>query len=100
MVLRLLLAGEWGAVGAVLVGSCFVPALALALGVWTGSSRAFEGLYTALWYVGPLQPIPFLDFMGASREAVRMGMPFVFAGASAVLLALAFVGRRHQMRRS
>ena len=100
MVLRLLLAGEWGAMAAVLVGSCFVPALALALGVWTGSSRAFEGLYTALWYVGPLQPIPFLDFMGASREAVRMGMPFVFAGASAVLLALAFVGRRHQMRRS
>lgn len=100
MIVRLALAAEWGAAGAVVVGSCFVPALALALGVWTGSSRAFEGLFTALWYAGPLQPIPALDFMGASRAAVEMGMPLVFVALTVVLLGAAFVGRQGQMRRS
>ncbi len=100
MLARLALAAEWGAVLAVLAGACFVPALALALGVWTGTSRAFEGLYTAFWYMGPLQPIPAIDYMGASRQSVEMGTPLVFAIVTAVLLALAFLGRRRQLLRS
>jgi hypothetical protein len=95
---RFLLAGDFGALGAWLVGACFIPALALALGVWTGSSRAFEGLYTAFWYMGPLQPIAPIDFMGASRAAVESGTPLVFAGVTAVLLALAFLGRKRQLQ--
>jgi hypothetical protein len=100
LLLRLTLAGEWGAVGAVVVGSCFAPALALALGTWTGSSRAFEGLYTALWYVGPLQPVPVVDFVGASRESVAIGTPVVFAAVTVVLLVVGFLGRKRQLRRS
>jgi hypothetical protein len=95
---RLLLAGDWGGLGAWLVGACFIPALALALGVWTGTSRFFEGLYTAFWYAGPLQPIPAIDFMGASREAVAAGTPLVFAGATVILLALCFAGRARQLK--
>jgi hypothetical protein len=97
--LRLLLARDWGALAAWAVGALFVPALALALGVWTGTSRAFEALYTALWYIGPLQPVPILDFMGASREAVARGMPAVYAALTALLLAFAFLGRKRQLVR-
>ena len=72
--------------------------MALALGVWTGSSRAFEGFYTAFWYAGPLQPIAPIDFMGASRAAVEAGTPLVFATVTAVLLILAFLGRKRQLQ--
>ncbi len=97
--LRLAAAREGGALVAWCVGAAFVPALALALGVWTGSSRAFEALYTAMWYTGPLQPVPVLDFMGASREAVERGMPLVYAGLTVALLAVALLGRRRQLVR-
>jgi hypothetical protein len=39
--LRLALSGEWSALLAWTVGALFIPALALALGVWTGSGKAF-----------------------------------------------------------
>lgn len=97
--LRLAIAGEAGAVCAWTVGAAFVPALALALGVWTGTSRTFEAFYTALWYVGPLQPVTVLDFMGASREAVERGMPAIYAGLTAILLAVALLGRQRQLAR-
>ena len=97
--LRLAIAGEAGGLAAWAVGAAFVPALALALGVWTGTSRTFEAIYTALWYVGPLQPVAVLDFMGASREAVARGMPAIYAGLTAILLAFALLGRRRQLAR-
>jgi len=96
--LRLLVTGEFGGLLAWFVGACFIPALALALGVWSGSSRAFEGLYTGLWYAGPLQPIAPIDFMGASRAAVDAGTPLVFAMVTAALLVLALIGRRRQLQ--
>jgi hypothetical protein len=97
--LRLAMAGEAGTLAAWMVGAAFIPALALALGVWTGTSRAFEAFYTALWYIGPLQPVPVLDFMGASREAVERGMPAIYAGLTAILLVVALLGRRRQLAR-
>jgi len=97
--LRLVLAGDWMALGAWTVGACFIPALALALGVWSGTSRFFEGFYTALWYMGPLQPIPWIDFMGVSDDAIALWTPIVFAILTILLLAAAFLGRRRQLRR-
>jgi hypothetical protein len=69
------------------------------MGVWTGTRRTFEAFYTALWYVGPLQPVPVLDFMGASREAVERGMPAIYAGITVLLLGVAVLGRRLQLAR-
>ena len=37
---------------------------------------------------------------GASRAAIDAGMPLVYAGSSAALLAAALLGRKRQMRRS
>ena len=66
--------------------------------MWTGTSRAFEAIYTMLWYVGPLQPIPPLDFMGASRTALERGMPFVYLVITVILLGMATPGRLRQLR--
>lgn len=95
---RLLLARDWIHVLAWLVGAMFIPAMALALGVWGGTSKLFEGLYTAWWYVGPAQPTPALDFMGASPVfSTRIALYYLLA--TLALLAVAAVGRRRQIRR-
>ena len=63
--LRLLLAGDRAGAAAWLSGAVFVPSLALSLGVWSGTSKFFEGLYTALWYLGPMNHAPGFDYTGS-----------------------------------
>ena len=94
---RWLVAGDWVHLCAWLVGAMFIPAAALALGVWSGTSKLFEGLYTALWYAGPVQPTPGLDFMGASAN-LSARIPALYFGATVILLAAAAIGRRRQIR--
>jgi len=92
--LRLLVRGDMVGLAAFLAGACFIPSLALALGVWSGSSKAFEAIYTAWWYVGPAHHTPGIDFMGVSAASSQ---PEVFAAAALALVAVAYWGRRVRM---
>jgi hypothetical protein len=74
------------------VAALFIPALALAAGVWTGGGKLFEVLYLLLWYIGPMNRTPFLDFIGASG-VVRADTTAGFAIATLFLLACALLGR-------
>ena len=105
---RLLLDGDWAGTRAWLVGALFIPALALALGCWSGNSKLFEVVYTILWYVGPVEGIAVLDFMGASGSSVSCtcgpvratfsaDLPLIYLASTMVLLALALVGRKRQL---
>jgi hypothetical protein len=94
---RLAIAGETHALLAWCVGAAFIPALALALGVWTGSGKFFEALYTGLCYA-ILQRVPPIDFMGAVPEATERGYPRIYAALTVLLLGLALLGRRRQVR--
>jgi hypothetical protein len=91
--LRAALAGDLATLAGVVSGAAFVPALALALGTWTGSTKTFEVLYLVLWYGGPLNGIPFLDFTGGAGAGPAAG----FAIAAALLLALAALGRQRRL---
>ncbi len=93
-ILRALLAADAPALGAVLACVCFVPALALALGVWTGSGKFFEALYTAWWYAGPAHFIPGLDFAGGSPQSQQ---PLLFAALALGLGVTAWIGRGRQI---
>ena len=95
--LRWALAGDWQAMASLAAGACFIPSLALALGVLTGSSKAFEILYLTLWYLGPLNRTPDIDFLGASPQAFAAGAPLRFLIATVVLFAVALLGRRRQI---
>jgi len=75
---RLLAARSWRSLAAWLIGAMFIPSLALAMGVWSRGSKLFECFYTALWYIGPLQPTRELDFIGASPAAVASGIPLFY----------------------
>jgi hypothetical protein len=89
--LSLLAAGDFAGLGAWLAGALFIPSLALALGVCTGGKKAFEALYTAWWYIGPLHHAPGIDFMGSTPAS---SSPFAYTIASALLVATAYAWRK------
>jgi hypothetical protein len=90
--------GHWSALGAWAVGVLFIPSLALALGTWSGSSRAFEVVYTLLWYIGPMNNVSALDYMGATPQAVADRIWLCYLLVCGVLLGLAVLGRQRQMQ--
>jgi hypothetical protein len=77
-------------------GAVFIPALALALGVWTRSGKAFEAIYTGLCYAVIQQAAP-LDFMGAVPNAPRNN-PAIFGFLTLLLLLLALWGRQRRLQ--
>jgi hypothetical protein len=95
---RLALAGQHAGLLAWAAGAMFVPSLALALGVWSGTSKFFEGLYTALWYVGPLNRVPGLDFTGGANGLQAGRDARLYLAIAAILVGAAFFRRARQLR--
>ncbi len=95
--INFLMAGEWAHLLTWGTAALFIPALALALGVWSGSNKLFEVIYMIWWYAGPVNRVPFLDFMGVGEQVDTASVVSYGLGA-VVLLALAVLGRRHQTR--
>jgi len=89
---RLGFAGDATALAALLAGLATAPALALAAGAWLGSARAFDTVYLLAWYLGPLQAVAPLDFVGAtSATPARTG---AYAALAVGCLVAAILGRR------
>jgi hypothetical protein len=97
--LRLVLGGNWRGLAAWLIGAAFIPSLALALGVWSGTGKPFEILYTLLWYVGPMHATVPLDFMGSAPATALTRVPLIYL-ALAAGMALAAVARRERQLRT
>ena len=95
---RLALTGDFRGFLAWSVGVVFIPSFALAAGVWTKSGKLFEVLYLVIWYVGPMNRTPCLDFMGTTEATAASGASAGFATATLVLLICAFLGRRRALR--
>jgi len=87
---RLLVAGEQLGLIAWTVGAFFIPTMALALGVWSGSSKLFEVLYLFLWYLGPANHVGQIDFMGVVGPLLPPRTPILF-------LAVTVAGRKRQL---
>ena len=96
--LRLGLAGQIPPVLGWLLAAAFVPALALACGVWTGSAKFFEVLYLFLWYIGPMHHVAEVDYTGVTADR-SPGLWLLFGALSLGLFALAWLGRSRQARR-
>ena len=95
-----LLHGDALNLGAWLLAVLFIPSLALALGVWTRTSKVFEIVYVVIWYLGPFgaqNAILELDFLGNYPGSLAVAAPLVLAGIIVALVALALVGRRQQV---
>jgi len=92
--IRLALSSDWHSLAAWLAGAIFIPSFALALGIWTGSGKAFEAIYTVWWYMGPAHQIPGLDFMGTTPTS---STPAFYVLSAAALIAAAYWRRRQSL---
>ena len=97
--LRLLMAGDELGLLAWTAGALFIPTMALALGVWSGSSKLFEVLYLFLWYLGPASHFAAIDFIGATGPLLPSRTPLIFLMITAALAIFAIVGRQRQLSR-
>jgi len=88
---RLLLAADWHGLIPWLAGALFIPSLALCLGVWSGTSKPFEAIYTVWWYIGPANRTPGLDFMGTTAASSKPTFYFLFGLG---LVVASYFGRR------
>jgi hypothetical protein len=95
---RLLLARSFAGLFAWAAGALFLPALALALGTLSGTGKPFEGLLTAIWYVGPMNHTPGLDFTGAASGPHTISYALIYLALTAALLVSAYAIRFRQLR--
>jgi len=96
--LRLLAGGSIRWFLAWAIGAIFIPTFALVLGVWSGSSKPFEILYTLLWYVGPMHAAVQLDFMASAQQTALTRIPLFYLVLAAGMGLLAVVGRKQQLQ--
>ncbi|HXX63650.1 MAG TPA: hypothetical protein VEO56_07600 [Bacteroidota bacterium] len=97
ILIRLAMNGEIAGFLSTVVGALFIPSLAIALGVWSGTSKTFEAIYLAFWYIGPAHHTVSVDFLSTTDQAVSAGTPLVFAVAGILLFIAALGGRWRQI---
>jgi cytochrome b subunit of formate dehydrogenase len=95
---RLLFTGNWRGLFAWLIGALFIPTLALTFGVWSGSSKLFEIVYTLLWYAGPMHATLQLDFMGSAPGTESTSVPTFYFACAVAMAAIAILGRKRQLQ--
>ena len=98
VMIRLLMVGQITEPAALLAGALFVPTVALALGTLTGTRKFFEVSYLLIWYVGLVDQLWLLDFIGATEPALSGGVPWVFLSASCALLGAAVLTERTRLQ--
>jgi hypothetical protein len=96
--IRLLLTGQTGHLAGWAAGALFLPALAMALGVLSGSGKSFEALLTGLWYVGPMNHTGGIDYTGWANGNAAPRYAAIYVLMTAGLLAAAFCVRSRQLR--
>ncbi len=75
----------------ILIGSFFVNTLGIFIGNIAGSSTAFEITYIILWYLGILNSLPSLDFLGLTTKSAMFHIPVIFLVIGACLTVASIV---------
>jgi hypothetical protein len=94
VLVTLLFTGDAFGLAAWFAGALFVPALALCFGVLSGGGKLFEITYLLMWYIGPLNNTPALDYTGSTGRS----QPLYFLLVAALLLVVALLVRRRQVQ--
>lgn len=96
--IRLILEGDMLGLFSWFAAVVFVPALALSLGTLSGNSKLFEAVYLILWYLGPVNRIPALDFTGTAKGIDLIVQPFIYIVIAIILISVAIIKRAKQVR--
>jgi hypothetical protein len=91
--LRFLIAGDGMSLLVWFSAALFIPSLALALGIWSNSSKLFEVTYISMWYLA-MNGLAAVDFFGANSDGnIGFFIPLSFA-----LIVVSFIGRARQIQ--
>ncbi len=97
LILRISILGHWEYLPGIAIGAAFVASLALSLGVISRGSKLFEVIYIVFfWYVGLMNEVPYLDFVGLSEQARALVSPIYHLLAASLLFVAAALVRRRQ----
>jgi hypothetical protein len=96
--LRILAAGGATALLPWIAGAALLPSIALALGVFSGTSKPFEAILTAMWYIGPMNRVSGIDYTGSSNGAASMHFAVEYIVIAVVLLVSTAALRARQIR--
>ena len=66
----------------------------------TKNSTAFEITYTILWYVGMLNGLTSLDFLGLTKTAVSAHIPIMFFAVGIVILIASIIIKNNRINTS
>ena len=91
--LKFLMAGEGASLLVWFSAALFIPSLALAMGIWSKSSKLFEVLHVSMWYLA-LNRVNLVDYFGANGN----GNIGIFIPLSLGLIVMAFIGRARQVQ--
>ena len=93
VLLRLVISGDAASLGTWGAAVVFIPSLALMLGAVSGTSKIFEVTYVLLCYVGPLNGIAALDFIGMGSPLA----PLMWFGLAVASVAIGLSWRWRQL---
>ncbi|MRN53955.1 hypothetical protein [Paenibacillus monticola] len=95
VIIRMIMEGDPEYLMAFISAVILIPSLALASGVLTKTNRTFEVIYMIVWYLGPFNKIPYLDFLGTRLSEGGSLIPSLsYMLISSGLLMAAYVSRR------
>jgi len=97
MIIRTVLGGEWSHLLTLLSAALFTPSLALAFGTVTGSRKLFEVIYLFMWYVGAVEKLKPLNFLGTSEDAVTTDIYLSYLCLAMALFIIAILTRKRQV---
>lgn len=85
VLVRFTFLGEWKHLAAWSIGILFIPTLALVFGCLGSNRKLFEAFYIAWFYFGPINGVPFLDFLGMNHSNIGF-----YAILTCVLMAFVY----------
>ncbi|MEH6945083.1 hypothetical protein [Bacillus sp. JJ722] len=95
MIIRLILEGDFGHLMYWVSAVFLIPSLSLAAGVLTKTNRTFEVLYMIIWYLGPFNKMPYLDFLDTRlAEGSSWMMSSIYIIISIGLIMVTYVLRK------
>ncbi len=95
--IRMLITVNWVGFIAWIVGGYFIASFAIFSATLTKSSKFFEFIYTLLWYIGPMNQVPLLDFMGIVPLSVTMNIWVYYLGIAIIFTLIAFWAKKRMI---
>lgn len=100
IIIKFIILSDFSRIMYISVGIFFVNTLGMFIGNVAKNSTTFEMIYTILWYVGMLNGLTSLDFLGLTKTAVSTHSPIMFFAVGIVILIASIIIKNNRINTS